>query len=412
MGYITIGMLALTAIALLFGTLFGMRRGRNRSILRLILIIGCVAGAIFLRPVLTDIIMGIDTGDGTLAEMLASGFNQGEQAMPEAMQNLMFALVEIIFGLISYFIIFFVLRFITWILIFPILKIFVKKDLIKKRGWGALIGFIQGIVIAFSVLVPLNGLATTVDKLSKLEMEGKPMIEIPAEVGLDKHTDSITGGIYDTIGGWYYEILTTAKLPDGKEITLNKTSDMLVTLMSVMPAIQEFNDCIEILNDKENPKTTQEKIDALNTAGENIKEIGDYINGLDKDTIEFIDGMLPELMKMMGGGEGEGTTPEDNPFSDLKISEMKLDQVGKALTGIATYIDKAENNTGNITLEDAKAIVNGLANSPMIMDMFISEGMSIINIDECEELFREAISLTSLTEEQKSSLETSLGLDV
>lgn len=190
---ISIIVIILLAVALLFGTLFGMMRGRNRSILRLILIIGCIAGAVCLVPMIKEIVMEIDTGKGTLGEMLTAMEGEGGGNVPQEMLDISSALMTAI-SLLIFILVFNVLRFVSWLIIFPICKIFVKKDLIKKKGFGAIIGLVQGLVIAFAVLVPLNGLIGELHTISSTEIEGKTMIEIPAELGLDKYEDSAISG--------------------------------------------------------------------------------------------------------------------------------------------------------------------------------------------------------------------------
>lgn len=406
MGYITIGILVLTAIALLFGTLFGMKRGRNRSILRLILIIGCVVGAIFLRPVLTDIIMDIDTGEGTLAEMLASSLSEGGDSMPASMTNMLMALIQIIFGLASYLICFFVLRFVSWLIIFPICKIFVKKDLIKKRGWGALIGLVQGIVIAFAVVVPLNGLAVEVNKLSVIKMEGKPMIEMPAEVGIDKHGDSLTYRIYDTVGGWYYDILTTAETKDGDKITLSGTCSVLGAMFGTIEGINELSNAMTALTD--NTKTNQEKADALGASSAILKDAGKTLDGLDKESKKLFNQVLADLKDMMGDGSGEETGSEgDNFLDDLSVEKLNFTSIASGLENLAKYVE----NPSTITQEEVNKIVNGISESELFLEMLTSAEELVYDVDTNEAMFKTAIESTELTIEQKSSLKIAFGVN-
>ena len=169
MGILTIVMIALSAVALVFGMLYGMGRGRNRSILRLILILGCIAGAIFLREPVVEFLMEIEVAKGeTVFEMLY-GSIAGE--LPQGLSNFVVLLIGMIINLAIYFILFFLLRIVSWLILFPILKIFVKTEIDKRKGAGAIIGLIQGIVIIFAIVIPLNGLAIQVDKLSQIKME-------------------------------------------------------------------------------------------------------------------------------------------------------------------------------------------------------------------------------------------------
>lgn len=412
MSYITIGMIALTAIALIFGTLWGMGRGRNRSILRLILIIVCVLGAIFLRPVITNAIMNLDTGDGTIAEMLSSSFSQGGDEMPAAMQNLVVALIEIIFGLVSYFVVFFALRIVTWILIYPICKIFVKREIIKKKGWGALIGLIQGLVIAFAVVVPLNGLTTTMGKLSKIEMEGKPMIEMPAEMGLEDHVSSATNGIYNAIGGWYYNILTSTETEDSK-ITLNAAADVFGAMMGTVTGIEEMGNGVGALTD--NSKTLAEKVDILRDSSDKLEKAGKILDDLDTDAEKLFNEIIASLKDMMGSGEGSDEMAEI--FDGLTADKLGLTSIASCFDGIATYVEKAEMNVGgDVTQEDVEKIVNNFVGSDFLVDMIIGDGTNEVGtlyqvqaVDQAK--FMTAIQNNQdLTALQKYSMMKVLGL--
>jgi flagellar biosynthesis/type III secretory pathway M-ring protein FliF/YscJ len=75
-----------------------------------------------------DTVMGIKVGGKTLKATIAGAFSTGGMEFPESIQNLVFALVEIIIGMVAYFVILIVLRLVSWIILFPLLKIFVKRE--------------------------------------------------------------------------------------------------------------------------------------------------------------------------------------------------------------------------------------------------------------------------------------------
>ncbi len=403
MSYVTIGMIALTAIALIFGTLFGMGRGCNRSILRLILLVGCVVGAIFLRQMVTDIIMGIDTGEGTVEEMLSSMLNSEEQQLPQSMQKLVVAMIEIIFGLVSYFLVFFVLRFITWVLIYPILKIFVKKEAKKKRGFGAFIGLVQGVVTAFAVLVPLNGLAVEVNKLSKVEMSGKPMLAIPAEVGLDEYAESVPNTIYNSVGGWYYQMLTTAETEKGEKITLSGTCDVLLSMADVGNSLNKVNSGTETL--RKAGATDQEKYDALHSAAQGLKESAKKINKLDSDSKKLLNDILIETLS------GENV-------QKITLEYINFDSAAQFFESFADYVKKTKINPEAVSQEEVNKIVNGFAGSGFLVDMFIGDGMSPVATlykVETEDYLKFANAINSNTDLsilQKAALLTVFGVSI
>ena len=402
MSYITIGVIALTAIAILFGTLWGMGRGRNRSILRLILIIGCVAGAIFLRPIIVKVIMGIDTGEGTIAEMLASSMGGGESEMPEAFTNLLLALVEISFGLVSYFVAFFALRLVSWIIIFPICKIFVKKESKKKKGAGALIGFIQGLVIAFAVVVPLNGLTGTMAKLSQIEMQGKPLMEMPAEIGLEEHLSSPINGVYDTVGGWYFGMLTSSETADGT-LTLNGVADVFGGMLGFINGMSEIGNGMSPLANPD--KTSEERVVALRSASDALANAGAIIDGLDADSKDLFNKVLVSLKDMMG----EESPEMADLFNGLTADKLNFTALAQGYDALADYIEYTKINVQTVTQEKVNDIINGLAGSNFFIQMLIGDGSHGGNPmyaveSEHATMFATAVNATTLTSAQQTAL--------
>lgn len=400
MGYIAIGVLVLTGVAIIFGTLFGMGRGRNRSILRLILIIGCVLGAYFLRGTVTEIIMGIDTGEGTLAEMMASSLG-GEGSFPEGLQNFVVSLIEILIGLIAYFLVFFALRFVTWILIYPICKIFVKKELVKKKGLGALIGLVQGVIVAFAVLAPASGLISTVGVLTKMEMEGEPMLAVEKEIGLEDYKDSFIGKTYLTIGGWYYELVAPS---------LDGSANAMVSMMGVAKSLQDFSGSMEII--KSTQKTSQQKADELKGLGNSLKEVGAQIEELSDGAEEILNNLLSGIGDMMGG---EMPPEMVDFFNNLKVSDLDMTALGDAIYNIGEYFEKTDvayTGLEQFSQEDANAIVNGFVQNDAIMSLLEKEGTveQLIDIsNEYESLFATAIN-NAPEGTDKAALKTLLGI--
>ena len=79
--------------------------------------------------------------------------------------------------------------------------------MVKKRLFGFIVGILQGIVIIIAVAVPLNALTNEISQLSKVEVAGAKVLETDDEMGLIAHAESDVYGIYDAIGGWYYDLI-------------------------------------------------------------------------------------------------------------------------------------------------------------------------------------------------------------
>ena len=268
MNMMAMSILASTLGCLIWGAILGMIRGRNRSILRLIIIVASALLSLAMCNTLVDVIMGLEIEGETIMESLTA-----EMSGSEATAEFMTSLFSILFGLVSYIAIFGILQFVTWIIIFPICKIFVKKDKDKKKvGAGALIGLAQGFIIAFATCTPLVGMLTQVERLMPLieELNGGPSSEegagfdISADdaistfdangnefvlmeeeygpeqgagVAMDSpeamfkgFSNSGVAKFYTAIGGWYYDMIGTVKV-EGVSVSLDDYIDIIDVLV-------------------------------------------------------------------------------------------------------------------------------------------------------------------------------------
>lgn len=198
---ISLIIIVLTIIGIVFGILWGLKRGLNHSLLRLVLLIGCAIGAIFLSKPLAQGLMEFQVGDATLPEMFI-----GDVASSEELAINLLA-VQIMFATIAYLIVFGLLRLLSWLIVFPILKIFIKKDLIKKRLFGMLVGFVQGLVLLMVVVAPLSCMFTLLNQVAEEPMESNVAEATFGDMGLTEYADSGLSGLYASVGGWYYEII-------------------------------------------------------------------------------------------------------------------------------------------------------------------------------------------------------------
>ena len=397
MGIITIIMIALSAVALVFGVLYGMGRGRNRSILRLILIIGCIVGAIFLREPVINFLMEIEVGPNeTFYQMLTTSL-AGE--VPQGFGTFILVLVAMILNLIVYFILFFVLRIVSWLILFPILKIFVKTEVDKRRGAGAIIGLIQGIVIIFAVLVPLNGLAIQMDKLSQIKMETSGeqtsqesgfSLEIPAELGLSEYTKFGLCNVYDTIGDWYFDKLTTVELYDS-EINLGDMCDVAVGLGDFVSSTSDMADCFSII--KNGAETKQEIIDILVDRGAKITSTGVKMDKMNKGAKTLLIQLLEGVLSEQAG-------------QNINLGNMDVTALGYAFTVVSNYY---ENQT--LTQEQAKIVINGIAKNWSLVELLNDNSKWFDASGETENNLKSALEELGITDlEQKNQIMFMLGI--
>ncbi len=453
MGTITLVVLALTAVGLLFGALFGLIRGRDRAILRLVLVIVSVILALALRGAVVDTVMNLEIDGATIQETLMEEFSSEGESIPAGLQNLIFALIEILIGFVAYFILLFVLRFLTWFFLFPFLKLIIRsiekkrairiwkeqrssveaapsentenatensapfadapemptrkerKKIIKKnkhRGMGALIGLLQGVLLAYFLFAPLTCLVTQAENITTLEMDGEPLLEIPEEIGISDYTNSTIGKIYKSTGGWLYSIMTSTTDADGKEVSLEKLLDSAVVIIQIADTATSVEDEINVLQDEN--ATPEEVIAAVNSLGDKIIAIGNSMDEIDEDTMNMITDLVVEI-----AGE-EAPVEEIEKFTEILTPEI-LVQTGNGIKSLATY-EQVKLDGTDVTAEQANQIVKGVSDCLSVMDVIgevagedIMEDIELDIEDKDKDTFKTAIEgLSDVSAEDKNSL--------
>lgn len=416
MGYLTLGILGFTALALFFGMLVGCMRGRNRALLRLLLLVLTVVLAFALRPTVCKTVLELEIPvDGStqtvrvfIGDTLSEAF-EGET--PEALEELCFALAEIAVGLVAFFLLFIVIRLISWMIIFPILKIFVKKGKKRRRGIGALVGLLQGALIAFVICAPITGLIVQADKLSKVEMEGKPLFEIPEEIGVSEYLASAPGGAYQKAGGWFFNLLTSTESQSGTKVSIEDACDVISASGTILSKTEQLADSLGGITAE--GATPEERVDALKGVGDTLIEIGESIDTLSGDAKELAEELIGSLATSLGV-EGSELPPEVSELiSELDFDEMDLRAAGESVNAIASVIEK--DDAEPITEDEASTIVDGIAKNAFLLDLIpTEEGEDVPTLIELPEAdaatVESAISSSTLTSEQKDMLRALLGI--
>ena len=408
LGYISIGVLGFTGLCLVLGIILGIIRGAKRSVLRFVIVLACALAAFLLRNTFVETVKGIEIQGKTITmlieEALASGAEQ------ESIKNLVTALVNIIISLGCYFVIFFGLQLVTWMIIFPLFKlIFFGSDRKLKdsgirvrqhRFIGMIIGLIQGALVAFVVLAPLNGLLVKTYDLSKVEVNGQQAVKIPENVGLDKYVESPYCKIYSAAGNWYFEMLSTGTYQNSaneqKAISLSAAVDVVVTG-------SKFAAEVTLITEKMNEVSTNGEItvEIANQVKDSLKEMDALVENLSDSATELIDGLIKDLAQVVSGSDVQDIAeylPEDFSFSDVDFGS-----IGDAIVVIAE-VNTEESKT--INSENAKVIVDAFINNEVIVNV-IGDNFDggLVNVTETEEAeIRNAINTSEITAEQKAKL--------
>ncbi len=411
MNYISGGVLIFTVTCLCFGALFGLIRGRNRAVLRLMLVLASAFVAFFSKDALVNMIMNINVQGQTVREMIVD-FANNEIVLPSAIQNVLMTLIEIILGIVVFYISFFILKFVTWSIIFPICKCFVKRESKQRFGQGALIGLVQGVVVAFIVCAPLNGLLLNANKITNIQYQNKPLIEDIEWLGLDSYSESSTSKVYSAAGDWFFNALSVKEDANGNKVSINDTCDIAQTVFEMADVVTDITNDLENIEDASTP---QEGVDTIKKLGDSLIQLDSSVGELSEDAKAVVQEVLDDAKNLVSDSDGNVPKEVSDLIDNIKVEDLKLDSVGEAIKGVATYIEKTSADFDNdepVTQEDIDSIVTGFADNAFIIDMLAEEiPTTFIEISEYDkELFETSINNSSLSEEYKDKLSQMLGL--
>ena len=413
-GIISLIVLALTFSSLIFGALFGMIRGRNRAILRLGLVIVSIILSITLRSTVVNFIMNLNVGDATLRETIIESMTSGGSAVPQFIVDLVLSLFQILISVVAFYLFFIILRIVTGIILFPILKIFVKKG--EKKGilFGMLMGIVQGIIISFVVFAPLSGMLVQVERISEIEMDGSQLFELPEELGIKEYNDSAIGKFYYGCGNWFFNLISSGRDTNGNKININDMFDIVATFAELATTVNDLSSSMDVMS---NPDATpQEQVNAMRDIGEKLKAMGSSIDELDEDQKELVNSVISGIKDLVVSENGEMTPELEETFNNLSLENIDLAAAGDAMSGIATYIEKTNDEFANsepVTQEEVNSIVNGIANNPVILNTVTNgeETSAIIEVSaEDAAMFENAINSSTVTDAEKDNLRRLFGL--
>lgn len=162
------------AVFLVFGMLFGAGRGAKRSLLRLLTVVVFILIAFLITPSLSQWVYGwdISIAGNTPAEWveeMVQTLRQDESMaylvpfvpyIKDVVIGLAFALISVILFLLMYLLV----KPLSWIVYAILAGIIAPKRNAKGKlnpkhaGWGLLIGAVQGVVLFFFFMLPINSL--------------------------------------------------------------------------------------------------------------------------------------------------------------------------------------------------------------------------------------------------------------
>ena len=346
MDTLSLALLGISAFFLLFGIIFGIARGFFRSIVRLISLGVGLAAAWILRPQYIPYAYSLNINGFTLG-----GFIDEFCAGLGSFSSVAAPIMEILVGVLLFILAFFAMQLATEIVFF-IIGFFITK---KKRGLGALVGLVQGALIALCVCIPLNGLILDAHKVIDLKIDGEPLIGeevnatlLNAGVDFDAYENSIVCRLFSTVGNGFYRVLSTGKNSSGKEVTLG---DYVSATVAATEIAEEFSSLGEL---DFSQGMTKENYDSVMELCRNLNTIkGD----MSEEAKHALNDMISAASDILGD---DASTATKEFLKTFDITTVDFEAESEILTDLYEYTEQ----TGEVSATD---LVEDLAKSTLCL---------------------------------------------
>lgn len=405
MNYIALGIIVLTLLPIICGLLLGLLRGWRRSALRFGLVILALILAIALCGVVSSAILNMQVPgeEITLREFIVQMLADTLQGID--LGNLGSALAESVLKIIMFVLLFDAALFLTWAIVFPICKIFVKpyKDsegnVKKRRLIGMGIGAVQGLVVGLVFCIMISGLAFQVGKLgnavvylndlqgctAKTSEDSTPSGdsgESSSQAGMEildmfsEYTETSTGKFYNSFST-IFDAVSRVDLPESdRKITLSGTVDAVNGMAQMAHQVKQLQDVdFSNLFNFDGDKDDNVDLQKVNEVFEALDSINGDLSPEAKETIKDTLSAIGESMDL----------PVDLDFGNVDFDKVEFAKEGEI---IGQLVDYAKQDSPS--QKDAKDVAEKVLDSNLIVPAL--QGSNFNAEDVLTEEQRETIS--------------------
>ena len=401
MNYITFFVTLLSIFIIVLGAILGGKRGGKRSFVLFLLVAISFAAAWFLCPEFAKMVTNIEIEGEPLIEYLRLTLTA--QELPVSLVSLIINTIVILAEVVMFIVTFLGLLLFMWLVPFNIIKLFFRKD--KKKGkkrkkGGGFVGFILGelcgVIVAYTTFVPVTGLAHEVAKVSKIKLEGEPIVKLEKEYDVNEYIESPFGKFYDTTGAWLFKhIATTIDDGTGESVNLSDNIDVVVVATEIL------DEAVKITNTDFSEGLNEENVSTL---VESLTKMEESKGSLSEEATEIFNEILIDLSSSLGE-ELPISIPEDFDFSKVNFKE--------AADAIEVVYDYSQSEEGELTEEQVDTIVTAFADNMVIIEALGTE--QLVELDDnskalVEDKLDEIVSEETLSQEQIDLIKGLLGI--
>ena len=383
--------LGLTAFIVLISVIMGMVRGTGRSIVRLALVVGSgLVAYLFFRKV-AEWVLAINVQGMPLDEFM---FSKLPEELDFAKENAM-PLIKLLIGVICYFLIFGAVQFVSWIIIFPIIKIFVKKS--KKVGKastliGGGVGAVQAVFLVFAFVMPMMGFLGSVNQITKTPKDANdtPVFDAAKYVDYDSYENSAVGKFVIKINGKFYASIATISDGDntytlsGQIEAIQSTARLAFKVTETISNVQKtLDDAKKSLEEAGNIDTS---VGLTKDAVDQVKNLFTDLDGMKNDMSEEAKKSTNKIIKDAASSLGE-SYGVDLDLSDVDVMDTDFNKESKVLDDVYKYQDSK-----NIDDVDIDEVVKDLSESTLVLPVLENSGVTIPTDEEQKAKVENAIS--------------------
>ena len=394
MNWINLALAVLTIAPIVLSMLLGLLRGSRRAFLRLILVLLCAVGAFLLCGLLVNVVLEIDISAIVKQDEAVTVQQYLQQLFGEKLESLVdytLPLVQCLVKVVLFWVLFLLLRILTWLIVYPLCKLFVKPKVVKTEDGkrkaryhgllGSVIGLVQGVAIALCVCFVFHGLVvqggnilTAIDGFEIAADSSSDKGEAVALVQTREAEDSSNGGaglsnlddiksmideylgsslgtFYNNVSSKPFDFLSKVKTEDDREVTLSGQVEAFCGLAEIGKELVKIND-INFMN-----FYAKGNIDVLVEVLDSVQNIRD---GLSDEAKITVFGMVSAL--------GEAFDVDMSLLNDF--ANLDFAAFSKTFDKLNSY---KKMNASDITHEDAKDIILSLAESDALIDLLTSK---------------------------------------
>ncbi len=377
-----------TIATVVLGGLLGLLRGSKRAFLRLLLLAVCFLVAYSACGGLSDKVMSMAIKDGKTIEVFLKESFTGEDG--EAIVDIMMPILTALVKLMCFMILFGACQLVSWLIIFPILKLILRPILRKKirgRLLGFVIGLVGGAVVAFAMFVPTNGLYVDLGKIANIDLsnavgtneDGTAQTNSVTEAldkikatGIADYEKTDVCKFYTGIGGSFYEKLTTVTTAEGKETKLSVQIDALAataTFANKTIALQN----VMTEDGKVNTDTIRDFAQAISELDELTPEVKEAMNNMVKTVVGTLGDDIPDAVK------------------NLDIENLDYKNESALLVDVADIADTVAED-GNLDNVDVESVVENLSKSTVVLPALAETSVKVPDNEDLKQKANDAIA--------------------